>query len=227
MNQPEQVFENVYIVGGPEITEDRDCCIYLVDGGTELALVDAGLGYSTQAVLENIEKLGLDSALLKYVIVTHGHIDHIGGLHYFREQGAQVVCHELDRKAVSEGKPELIASWYYGVNYHPVPVDRLLNSEMQDVTVGNVVLHCLHTPGHTPGGISPYLDVKGTRILFGQDIHGPFDSSWGSDMEKWRDSMCKLVNLNVDILCEGHFGIYKPVEKVRNYINYYLNYHSR
>ncbi|MBF7084772.1 MBL fold metallo-hydrolase, partial [Desulfallas sp. Bu1-1] len=112
--------------------------------------------------------------------------------------------------AVSGGKPELTAAWYYRVNYRPVPVDRLLNGETQNVAVGNAVLHCLHTPGHTPGGISPYLDVKGTRILFGQDIHGPFDSSWGSNMEQWRDSMRKLINLNADILCEGHFGIYKP-----------------
>ncbi len=80
MRKPEQVIEGVYIVGGPQITDERDCCIYLIDGGTELALVDAGLGYSTRAILENIEKLGLDKSLLKYVVVTHGHIDHIGGL---------------------------------------------------------------------------------------------------------------------------------------------------
>ncbi len=115
MDKPERITEGVYIIGGPKITDERDCCIYLIGGGTELALVDAGLGYSARAVLENTEKLGLDSSLLKYVIATHGHIDHIGGLHYFRERGAQVVCHELDRDAVSEGKPELTAAWYYNV----------------------------------------------------------------------------------------------------------------
>lgn len=69
-------------------------------------------------------------------------------------------------------------------------------------------------------------DINGARILFGQDIHGPFDPSWGSNMKLWRDSMRKLINLNADILCEGHFGIYKPAEKVRDYIEYYLDYHS-
>ncbi len=227
MNKPEQVAEGVYIVGGPQITDGRDCCVYLVDGGTELALVDTGLGYSTRAILGNIEKLSLDNSLLKYIIVTHGHIDHIGGLHYFhQERGAQVVCHELDSSAVSGDNPKLTAAWYYRVNYRHVPVDRLLTGDTEDVVVGNTVLHCLHTPGHTPGGISPYLDVKGTRILFGQDIHGPFDPSWGSNMKLWRESMRKLINLKADILCEGHFGIYQPANKVRNYIEYYLSQHS-
>jgi len=88
--------------------------------------------------------------------------------------------------------------------------------------VGTMTLHCPLTPGHTPGGISPYLDLKGTRILFGQDIHGPFDPSWGSDMDQWRDSMKKLLALKADILCEGHFGVYQPASQVQNNIEYYL-----
>lgn len=226
MNKPAQIAEGVYIVGGPQITDERDCCVFLLDGGTELALVDAGLGYSTRAIVDNIKKLGLDISLLKYVIATHGHIDHIGGLHYFQELGAQVVCHELEYNAIAKGNSELTAAWYYRVSYRPVQVDILIKGDMQNLTVGNMVLHCLHTPGHTPGGISPYLDVSGSRVLFGQDIHGPFDPSWGSDMKLWRDSMRKLMELNADILCEGHFGIYKPAEKVRDYIEYYLDYHS-
>lgn len=64
-------------------------------------------------------------------------------------------------------------------------------------------------PRHTPGGISPYLDIKGTRILFGRDIQGPSDPSCGSEMEQWRESMKKLLELKSDILCEGYFGVYK------------------
>ena len=81
---------------------------------------------------------------------------------------------------------------------------------------------CLHTPGHSPGSISLYLDKEDERILFGQDIHGPFLADFGANMSHWRESMEILLELNADILCEGHFGIFRPADKVRRYIERYL-----
>lgn len=223
MQQPGKIHERVYLVGGPETTDRRDCCVYLLDGGSELALIDAGLGYSGLAILDNIKKLGLDSSLLRYVVATHGHIDHIGGLGQFQQLGARVVAHELEHDAITRGLPQLTAECYYNVSYQPVSVDLLLHGEAEDLTVGDLTLHCPHTPGHTSGGISPYVDVGGARVLFGQDIHGPFNPSWGSDMDQWKSSMQKLLKLKADILCEGHFGIYKPAAKVQSYIQHYLS----
>jgi len=222
MGRPFKVCERVYMVGGPEITDAVDCCIYLVDGGDELALIDTGAGRSCGAIQDNILSLGLNPSLLKYVVATHGHIDHIGGLHYFQARGVKVAAHVLEKPAIVEGRNDLTGASYYGVKYQPVTIDLPLDAQEQELNVGDLTLHCLFTPGHTPGGISPYLDVKGTRVLFGQDIHGPFDPSWGSDMESWRSSMQQLLALKADILCEGHFGIYQPADKVRNYIEYYL-----
>ncbi|OPY57932.1 MAG: Metallo-beta-lactamase L1 precursor [Pelotomaculum sp. PtaU1.Bin035] len=226
MQNPVEVADGVYLVGGQELTDMRDCCVYLVDGGSELALVDAGFGYSCRSILNNVKKLGLDTSLLKYVIATHGHIDHTGGLHYFQSLGAKVVCHASELDAISNGMAHLTAELYYGAKYQPVSVDLVLDGEMQDLKVGGLTLHCLFTPGHTPGGISPYVDLNGSRILFGQDIHGPFNASWGADMEKWQTSMKKLIDIKADILCEGHFSIYKPATKVRQYIEHYLDQYA-
>ncbi len=223
MQKPQKIFERVFLVGGPEITDGRDCCVYLVDGGNELALVDAGLGLSCRKIMENIRTLGMEPSLLKYVVATHGHIDHIGGLSYFQSKGVKIVSHELENRAVSEGRPELTAEWYYGIKYQPVSVDITLSGEMPNLSVGDVTLSCPLTPGHTPGGISPYLDIEGTRVLFGQDIHGPFNPSWGSDIGQWKISMKKLLDLKADILCEGHFGIYRPASQVQSYIEAYLS----
>lgn len=222
MRKPFKIFDRVYMVGGPELTGERDCCVYLVDGGDKLALVDTGVGDSCEAILKNIRFLGLDPSLLMYVVATHGHIDHIGGLRYFQSRGAKVVCHELEIGAVAEGRPELTGASYYGVKYQPVKIDVVLSGETPELLVGDVMICCPFTPGHTPGGISPYLDIKGTRILFGQDIHGPFDPSWGADIKKWRESMKKLLELKADILCEGHFGVYQPAYQVQSNIEYYL-----
>jgi glyoxylase-like metal-dependent hydrolase (beta-lactamase superfamily II) len=101
-------------------------------------------------------------------------------------------------------------------------VDRKLRGAEEVLTFGGEALHCLHTPGHTPGSISLYLDRGGKRILFGQDIHGPFHKAFGSDINAWKKSMKTLLALNADILCEGHFGIFQPKDRVRAYIERYL-----
>lgn len=101
-------------------------------------------------------------------------------------------------------------------------MDRKLKGEEEILEFGKETLHCLHTPGHTPGSISIYLDRAGQRILFGQDIHGPFIKSFGSDIGQWKKFMAKLIALNADILCEGHFGIFHGKERVRKYIERYL-----
>jgi len=222
-----QVANRIYLIGGPSITDKRDCCVYLLDGGGELALVDAGLGASGPAIVANMQSLGYDPSMLKYVVATHGHIDHTGGLYYFRSRGAKIVCHAKELEAVSGGRPELTAAGYYGVKYRPVKVDVVLKEDEETIRLGNVALCCLLTPGHTPGSISPYVDIGDTRILFGQDIHGPFNPAWGSNMEAWFSSMQKLLELKADILCEGHFGVYSPESEVTRYINYYINLYQR
>jgi len=80
----------------------------------------------------------------------------------------------------------------------------------------------LQTPGHTPGSLSAYVRIGRKKILFGQDIHGPFHPDFLSDIEEWSRSMHKLLNLEPDILCEGHFGVISPASQVRSYINSYL-----
>ncbi len=80
---------------------------------------------------------------------------------------------------------------------------------------------CIHRDIH-PVPISVYIDRGEKRILFGQDIHGPFLLSFGSDVEEWKKSMKKLLDLEADILCEGHFGIYRSKDSVGKYIKSYL-----
>ncbi|MGI6119856.1 MAG: MBL fold metallo-hydrolase [Desulfosporosinus sp.] len=226
MHKPKKIVDRVYLVGGQNLTDMRDCCVYLIDGGGELALVDAGVGFSAWSILENIKKLGFDQKLLKYVIATHGHIDHTGGLSFFKSLGVKVVAHALELDAISKGFAHLTVEQYYRLKYQPVEADLVLQGDRQDIQIGKLTLHCLHTPGHTPGGISLYTDLNKVRVLFGQDIHGPFNTSWGADLEQWRASMKILMELKADILCEGHFGVYQPAAKVQKYIEYYLRLYA-
>ena len=217
-----EVTESIYQVGGADITDPRDCAVYLLDLG-ELVLIDAGAGPSYEEIVRNIEGLGLKPDKLKTVILTHCHIDHIGGAPQFREAfGAQIIMHQLDAEAVEQGDDRMTAASWYNLSFPPLPVDVKLQKEGERLHFGEQEITCLHTPGHTPGSLSVYLDRGGKRILFGQDIHGPFSEDFGSDLAAWRRSMERLLALEADILCEGHFGVYQPKENVTKYIQHYL-----
>jgi glyoxylase-like metal-dependent hydrolase (beta-lactamase superfamily II) len=228
MSIAKKVYANVYQVGGPDISDDQDCCVYLIDFGKELVLIDAGAGRSAGTIADNIIELGFDPMMLSGIVVTHAHIDHVGGLIPFRDRyGTKISAHGRDADALERADNRFTAASWYGIRLSPIPVDERLEGEIGTWTFGEQTLHWLHTPGHTPGSISLYLDTDGNRVLFGQDIHGPFSESFGSDLNQWRGSMEKLVDLNADILCEGHFGIYQGKVKVRVYIESYLRRYSR
>lgn len=228
MARAKEITAGVFQVGGDGFSRGEDCCVYLVDGGSEAALIDTGAGRSTSMIVDNILAAGVELASVKYIVVTHGHIDHIGGLAFLQERlQAEVIAHQLELPAIEEGLPHLTAAAWYGVKYEKVKVDQVLQREEEKIKVGQLELVCLHTPGHTIGGISPYVDTGGKRVLFGQDIHGPFNERWGSDLNQWELSMQKLIELKADILCEGHFGIYSPAAAVRKYIESYLHQYGQ
>jgi len=222
MSKAKSICDRVYAVGGSGLSAPEDAFAYLVDAGSELVMIDAGVGYGTGRIEDNIRSLGRQPAEVWHIIATHCHIDHIGGLYSWKESyGSKIIAHELDRAGIEGENNELTAASMYGVDYRPVKVDQLIKGETEKMLLGDVEFNFLHTPGHTPGSISIYIDTRDGRVLFGQDIHGPFSDSWGSDLKQWRASMKKLLSLQADILCEGHAGVYRG-EKIRKYIEGYL-----
>jgi len=216
--KPHEITKDIFVVGGPDITDSRDGCIYLINLG-ELILIDSGAGWSVDKILNNINKLGLNNKNLTKIILTHCHIDHIGGAPEIKKRfGTKIYIHKLDAPPVEEGDPVLTAAKWYQASFPPTPVDVKLNSPEEIIRIDDKEIVCLHTPGHTPGSISIYLDKDGKRILFGQDLHGPILEEFGSNLEDYGRSTKKILDLNADILCEGHFGIYGSKQEVKDYI---------
>jgi len=216
--KPYEIHKDIYIVGGPDITDGRDGCVYLLSLG-ELILIDSGAGWSVDKILRNIEEIGLDCKDLTKIILTHCHIDHIGGAPEIKKRfGSKISIHNLDAPSLEKGDPVLTAAAWYQTTFPPTPVDVKFNSPEEVLMIGGQKMVCLHTPGHTPGSISIYLDRGGKRVLFAQDLHGPLLEEFGSNLQDWDRSTKKLLDLDADILCEGHFGIYKTKKDVKNYI---------
>lgn len=221
--KPFKICERVYQVGGSEMTSPQDCGVYLVDGRNHLALVDSGCGPSFKNLSLNLMRLGFDPRDLDFVLLTHCHMDHVGGAALFREEyGAAIVAHRLAATPLEQGDRTMTGAFLYGLRLDPMDIDRKIERDCERLEIGDLVLVTIHSPGHSPGSICAYLDVSGTRVLFGQDIHGPFHPDFGSDIGKWRDSMERLLELEADILCEGHFGVISPSDAVRAYIESYL-----
>ncbi len=216
--KPKEIWSGIYVVGGPGLSHPADCCVYLVDAGREQVLIDAGAGPGADAILRNVETLGFDPARIGHLVATHCHIDHIGGISQVKEaSGCEVIGHQADRDGIELGDRMLTAADLYGIEYWPVGLDLILEGDEERHQLGDLEFHFIATPGHTPGSIAVYLDLEEGRALFGQDVHGPFSEGWGSDINQWRRSMEKLLDLEADLLCEGHAGIFRGKD-VRAYI---------
>lgn len=215
----QQICQGVFLVAGGDVSAGGDAMAYLVQADS-LALIDAGASPdSGEFILDQILRCGHSVDELEYLLITHGHVDHIGGVSPIAEStGCKVVCHQGDAEAVVSGDPLLTASGWYGVDLPKVNIDEVLYGEQGEI--GG--LKWLATPGHTPGSVVYLYESEEGLVLFGQDIHGPFSPDFNSDKDKWAESMKKLIALEADILCEGHYGIYEGKKRVRGFIENHL-----
>ncbi len=217
-----RVASGVYLVGGESLTYPNDCLVYLVCGPPVL-LVDAGANRVARRLLDNVAETGVDPLDIACCLLTHGHVDHIGGAHAVREAaGCTLATHEGDAEAIQTGDPIRTAARWYNIKLPKIQIDEVLYGADGEIAGVN----WLHIPGHTPGSIAAWLDGDDGRVLFAQDVHGPFAPEFGSDLDAWRVSMDKLLALEADILCEGHFGVYKGTDAVARYIQSQLDANS-
>jgi glyoxylase-like metal-dependent hydrolase (beta-lactamase superfamily II) len=209
-----EIIKDVYHVG------DSGCSVYLVNTNSEegLVLIDCGMSIE---LIKKISKLGLNPRDIRHCFLTHFHIDHTAACSDLKTLNKQVkfYAHDLDANAIEEKGHDIktAASWY-GVDYKPIRLERRLKGNLEKTRLGLYEFQCIHTPGHTPGSISILVEVDTTKVLFGQDIHGPFYKSFGSNLDDYQNSMQKLLELKADILCEGHFGVIKPASEVARFI---------
>jgi len=83
---PKEITKDIYLVGGADITRFQRLSCIPGQHGDEMILIDAGAGRSVDGIAVNVRKLGLDPGKISTIILTHCHIDHIGGAREFRER---------------------------------------------------------------------------------------------------------------------------------------------
>ena len=215
--------ERVYLVGsgasGFSLTDRLDCHIYLLDGGSELALIDVGTGMGVPEILDNIRGDGFDPARIGHMILTHAHADHAGGAAHMRTAlggPAQVYLHrdcadflrQGDANAISLNAAKDFGLYPRGYGFEPCPVDVELE-EGQHLVVGDLELEVLETPGHCWGHSSLIMRHNGRLYFFGGDLvffggRILLQNIYDCDLQAYVASLEKVAHLTVDVFLPGH-----------------------
>lgn len=217
-----QLTECVYLVGsgdsGVSLTDPYDCHVYLLDGGTELALVDAGAGLDTQAVLANISGHGFSADAVRHLLLTHVHADHAGGAAGLKQAcpGAAVcvardaadILRSGDEQRISMDAAKRGGLYPASYRFEPCPVDRELEDGMT-LRVGGLDVRVLNAPGHSCGHLSFVMTQAGSTHWFCGDAlfaggQIALQSIWDCDLKAHLETIEQAANLNVDVFLPGH-----------------------
>ena len=206
---PFKVWGNLYFVG------TNPASTHIIDTGKGLIMLDSGYQHSLYLVLHNMYTLGLNPMDIKYIVHTHGHIDHCGATKALVEMtGAKTFIGEPDRDYIN-GTLDL--SWAKELDLYMETFEPdVLLQDGDEISLGNTTLKAVATPGHTPGAMSYLFNVAcGDRTLTA-GLHGgagvntlqrEFLDRYGLSDSCRTDYICsmdRLMPLKVDIYLGNH-----------------------
>lgn len=176
---------------------------------THLAVMDDGFETNTYIVTDEAtgETAVVDPSLpeeiliqkfegknVKYILLTHGHFDHIGGVNFVKEKtGAKVVIHKEDEEMLCDPKKNC------GNDNTPIYAD-ILVEDGSELPFGDSKITVLHTPGHTKGGVC-YI-FPDDRVMFSGDtlfrLTAGRTDLYGGDARTELMSLAKIAQLDGD-----------------------------
>ena len=219
--EPHRVFGNTYFTGTIPASS------HLIDTGAGLIVIDTGYQETLYLMLESTRRLGYDIRDIKYIVHSHGHIDHAAGTRALVElTGAETFIGAGDVDMVM-GKNEL--SWAPEFNMQfpgTFTPDHILH-DGDKISLGDVTIECVATPGHTMGTMSFFwnigtLDGKMLRagMMGGAGLNtmtSNYIRKYGLEKEDRRsafaDSLKRCREEQVDVLIGNHVDQNDMVKK--------------
>jgi len=182
---------------------ENNCNSFLIDGSKKI-LIDPGHRHLFQHVRRGLEQIGITPEQDDAVLVTHGYPDHLEMVGSF---GAAT------RWAMSQIDYEFVLKYIGTRGEMPKPSFFLQEG---DLAIGDRTFQAILTPGHSPGSVCLYWPEKKTLftgdVIFSQSI-GRTDLPGGSG-KQLKESISRLAELDVEVLCPGHGDVVVGRENV-------------
>ena len=207
---PVPIFANVYHVGTCAIT------VLLVTSPAGHILLDASPAASIPSVIDNIHALGFEPEDVEWIVSSHEHWDHAGGLAALKQAtGARLAANAAAVEALRTGRPypeDPQASWLEPSA--PVEVDRIMR-DGEILTIGSLALTMHATPAHAPGSTSwTWTSCDGDtchRIAYADSVSAPAPETYRftdhpDQVARFRDGLVKIAALSCDLLLTPHPG---------------------
>ncbi len=165
---PFQIYGNVWYVG------DSWVCVHLIDTGSGLLLIDSGNCGASAMLVNAIWEAGFKPSDVKWIIHSHGHLDHIGAANFFRRMfGSKLYLGEPDARMYRE-RPELsfIQDTHNDCDELFVPDYEIKDGDV--LTFGNTTITFYMVPGHTEGCAAIFFDAEGPQGVKRCGYYGGF-----------------------------------------------------
>lgn len=210
--KPFRIFGNLYFVGTVPAST------HIIDTGKGLIMIDPGYPQSLYLVIDNMYRMGLSPHDIKYIVITHGHYDHLGAVRALVEMtGAKTFLGKEDVD-YANGKVDLTWAKELGCEYYEAFEPDVLLSHNDVIELGNTRILVKDAPGHTPGTKAFFFDVTDGKKTYRVGTHGgvginsmekSFLEKYGlptSIREQFVPAIDALMDEKVDIFIGNHVG---------------------
>ncbi len=216
--KPFRIIGNVYYVGAAGVSS------FLIVTPAGDILLDGGLAETAPQIEQHIRSLGFHMRDVKYLLNSHAHYDHCGGLAALkRASGAQMIASKADAATLSSGHQLSYGPGQSDTHFPAVKVDRLI-ADGGTVSLGGVTLTAHLTPGHTKGATTWTMPV----VENGKTYQVVFDCSttvagnrlvnnakYLNIVADYEHSFAVLRSLPCDVFLAAHPFMFHMAEKVK------------
>jgi glyoxylase-like metal-dependent hydrolase (beta-lactamase superfamily II) len=220
IRRPGKVRDGVWFLGREE------SCVYLLEGSETSMMVSGGMSYILPDLLEQLKSFRIDESRITKQLILHAHFDHVGVIPFFKRRnpgiqifgsvrawellGSDKAIRTINRfsRRVAERNGRKDVYKLHDLDWDDKMTGQTV-SEGDVIRLGDLSVRILETPGHSSCSITAY--VPELKALFASDGGGiPYKdriiASGNSNFTKFQESLERLKELDVEIVCADHYG---------------------